>query len=259
MLKNSTVNIALILIFLLLMAMDVFSDMSVWWYLLIIALYSLLQAYGSIILSAQFFVPVKFQGNANDHAIAITFDDGPIAGRTEKILDVLKSKDALATFFCIGNRVKETPDLAKRIHHEGHVIGNHSYWHGKMFDLQLPSAISAELMNTDGVIESVTGVRPLFFRPPYGVTNPMVAGALNETKHTVVGWTVRSFDTITKDPDSLFKKVTSGLKSGDIVLFHDYCESTLEILPAFIDHVRNIGLKIVTVDVLLNESPYAKK
>lgn len=256
MLKNKVVNIVITVLLLATILADTFSEVSVWVYVGIILLYSIIQVIGSFVLSAQFFVPVKFQGKPSGNRIAITFDDGPVPGKTEKILDILSAKKVLAAFFCVGHRVKENPDLTARIHQDGHVLGNHSYWHGKMFDLQPREKIWQELEDTKIALEKTAGVKSRFFRPPYGVTNPMVASAIRKGGYTTIGWSLRSFDTVTKDTSILFHRVTRSLKAGDIILFHDYCESTIEILPAVLDHVAQVGLKIVRVDELLNERAY---
>ena len=221
-----------------------------------IVFYLALVAYGTTVLSAQFFIDVRSSGNNSLNAIAITFDDGPITGKTEKILDILSSNKVPAAFFCIGNRVDANPELVKRIYEAGHLLGNHSYWHKSTFDLQSSKKIGQELSDTNDAIERAAGVRPAYFRPPYGITNPMVARAINKGMYKTVGWTVRSFDTISKDRQSLLRRVTKSLKSGDIVLFHDYCEITGEILPEFLEKVAARGLKIVRVDQLLNEKAY---
>jgi peptidoglycan/xylan/chitin deacetylase (PgdA/CDA1 family) len=254
MLKGRIVNICFFLIFFIVVINDVFMAISGWSYLAIVLGYLCFQVYGSFVLSAQFFLPVRYKGKGN--VIALTFDDGPIPGKTEKILEILKLHQATATFFCIGHRVKEHPQLLQRIHNEGHLLGNHSYWHAKTFDLQSTAKIVGELKDTDLAISENTGVVPRFFRPPYGVTNPMVAEAVRQGNYTTIGWSVRSFDTVIKDSTKLLTRVTSTLKGGDIVLFHDYSESMLEILPAFLDHVSRLGLKIVRLDQLLNEKAY---
>jgi peptidoglycan/xylan/chitin deacetylase (PgdA/CDA1 family) len=116
--------------------------------------------------------------------------------------------------------------------------------------------VARELADTDEAIRSAIGQTPRFFRPPYGVTNPMIARVVNRKQYTAVGWSVRSFDTVTDDRAKLLERVTRSLKGGDVVLFHDHCESTLEILPAFFEHVSRLGLKIVRIDELIGEKAY---
>jgi len=256
MLKFRNVNILFASVGLILLALTWIFSISLIILIPLIVIYLLLVAYGTTVLSAQFFVDVRSGGNNSSNAIAITFDDGPVPGKTEKILDILHSHKIPAAFFCIGNRVAANPELAKRIYKAGHLLGNHSYWHRNTFDLQSSKKIEQELRDTNDVIEGCVGVRPAYFRPPYGVTNPMVASAINHGGYKTVGWTVRSFDTISKDPKSLLRRVTKSLKSGDIVLFHDYCDITREILPEFLEKVASSGLKIVRVDQLLNEKAY---
>jgi peptidoglycan/xylan/chitin deacetylase (PgdA/CDA1 family) len=256
MLKNRIVNIVFFLVLLIAILSDVFGEVSVWFYAGIIFVYSVIQGVGATILSAQFFVPVKFRGDPSQNSIALTFDDGPVPGKTERILDILQTRQIRAAFFCIGRKINEHPQLIMRIHNEGHMIGNHSYWHGKTFDLQTPETIGKELHDTSTAIHRNLGQTPRLFRPPYGVTNPMVASAIRKGSYTTIGWSLRSFDTMISDPSRLLNKVKRSLKAGDIILFHDHCESTIEILPALLDHVAGIGLKIVRVDELLNEKAY---
>ncbi len=256
MLKSRAVNFCFLFVILAVVIADVLGDVSVWSYVIPVLLYVALQVYGSVYLAAGFFLPVRFAGPPTEKVVALSFDDGPLPARTEKILDILKSREVRAAFFCIGHRVKAHPEIVKRIDHEGHLVGNHSYWHGKMFDLQLPGKIADELQQTDIAIQECIGHKPKFFRPPYGVTNPLVASAVNAGHHVTVGWSVRSFDTVIKDKSGLLKRLTSKTKPGDIILFHDYSDTMLEILPAFLDHLAKVGLKIVRLDELLNEKAY---
>jgi len=257
MLKAKPVNIIFLVIILLLMAFDWRNVLSPWWYALVAIIYLNIQAYGAAVLSAEFFMPVKFEGDRTSNKIAITFDDGPIPVMTDKILEVLSAHKVPAAFFCIGNRVNDYPALTKKIYDAGHLIGNHSYWHGALFDLQTPAKIAIELIETDSAIENVIHKKPNFFRPPFGVTNPMVASAVKKRGYKTIGWSIRSFDTVTKNGAVLFERVTRSLSGGDIILFHDYSAATLEILPKFLDHVAKLGLKVVRVDELLKEKAYA--
>jgi peptidoglycan/xylan/chitin deacetylase (PgdA/CDA1 family) len=211
---------------------------------------------GAFIMSWQLFVPVRYKGESGHKGIALTFDDGPIAGKTEKVLKILNDRKLTAAFFCIGNRVAQNPDLLRRINDEGHLVGNHTFTHTPAFDFASASKVTRELSDTDAMIEEILEKKPRFFRPPYGVTNPMIGRAVKTGKYTVVGWSIRSFDTIIKDPAKLFKRTARSLEEGDIILFHDFSDSMLAILPDFLDHVEKKGLKIVRLDELLNEKPY---
>lgn len=234
---------------------DLQQPIAIGWYVAVVLVYLSIGALGATMLSLQYFVPSHVRGSRTD-AIALTFDDGPIPGKTEKILALLHARGIPATFFCIGHRVAANPQLVATIHTEGHLLGNHSYWHGKTFDMQTAGTIASELHQTDDALATIIGRRPRFFRPPYGVTNPMVARAVRLGGYTVVGWSVRSFDTVIKDQAKLLTRVTRSLKGGDIVLFHDYSDSMLDVLPAFLDHVAKLGLKVVRVDELLQEKGY---
>jgi peptidoglycan-N-acetylglucosamine deacetylase len=218
--------------------------------------YLVITVWGTFVMSFQYFLPVKWSGSASSGAIAITFDDGPLDGKTDHILNILESHQVQAAFFCIGSRVVGNEQLLQRIDRSGHLIGNHSFSHAKTFDVMSTRSVMDELAKTNQLVEQVIGKKPRFFRPPYGVTNPMIASAVKKLDLTVIGWSVRSFDTITKNPAQLLKRVTDGLKGGDVVLFHDYCDSTQEILSSFITQARQKGLRIIRLDELLNEEAY---
>jgi peptidoglycan/xylan/chitin deacetylase (PgdA/CDA1 family) len=256
MLTYRPVNIIFLLIMLALVVANRYVHIPVWSYVFVGIVYSGIQVYGSMVVSAAFFIPIKCRGNGAGNSVALTFDDGPLPVMTERILDILKSHQAPAAFFCIGRRVEKNPDILKKISDDGHVIGNHSFLHGKFFDLQSSRKMANELQLTDRVIEETIGAKPRFFRPPYGVTNPNLAKAIRHCGHITVGWNVRSFDTMTKDEEVLFTRVTKNLQAGDIVLFHDYCESTVNVLPRVLEYIRNAGLKVVRLDELLNERAY---
>jgi peptidoglycan/xylan/chitin deacetylase (PgdA/CDA1 family) len=255
--RYAVTNIVFIVLIVGSIALNNIFQLPILWYVFLVLAYAAITTYGVLYISAQFFMPARTRSKIPSNEIAVTFDDGPIPDKTVKLLDILKTHNVPAAFFCIGNRVNEHRDLVRRIHDEGHLVGNHSYWHAATFDLLPASKVEKELVDTNAAIKSSIGVTPKFFRPPYGVTNPMLATAVKRGGFTVVGWSVRSFDTITEDRSKLFNRVTKSLKGGDVVLFHDFCDSTLDILPDFFKHVADVGLKIVRVDKLLNEKAYA--
>lgn len=106
-------------------------------------------------------------------------------------------------------------------------------------------------------MKKVIGIEPRLFRPPYGVTNPNLKKAIQKGGYTPVGWSIRSMDTVIKDAGKLLEKVTGSLKPGAVVLFHDTSKSTLDMLPAFIEQVKQKGYSIIRLDKMLNLEPYA--
>jgi peptidoglycan-N-acetylglucosamine deacetylase len=256
MLKHQSVNIAFFSILALWLILMFVIKIPAWPAVIFIVAYLVIQVYGITVLSAQYFLPVKFVGDETTNAVALTFDDGPLKGKTDKILDILKAHNVKAAFFCIGYRVKKNPELLQRIHDEGHVIGNHSYWHSRSFDLQSSKSIAEELQSTDAIVSSTLGLRPRFFRPPYGVTNPNIAKAVRKGGYTTIGWSVRSFDTMFRKAPKLLKRVSRQTKPGSVILLHDYRNVTIEMLPMLLEDLSKRGLKIVRVDELLNEKAY---
>lgn len=256
MLRNKIHNIVFAFATVILFAGWLIFDISIAYLIFLLLVSFLIKLYASSSISSQYYIRTICNGNKESNAIALTFDDGPVSDKTNRILDILKDKNAPATFFCIGNRVDANPDLLNRIDAEGHLIGNHSYYHKKTFPVQSLAAIAGELTKTDQSIEAIIKKKPAYFRPPFGVTNPVVAGGVLYTGHAVIGWNVRSLDAVIKNKKRLWKRITQNLGAGDIVLFHDYADVTIEILPDYIDHIRKSGLKIVRLDDLIGIKPY---
>lgn len=214
-------------------------------------------AWGSVNVRSNYFIRTHSKGKSNDKSVALSFDDGPVTEFTPQILDILMQFKVPAAFFCIGHRVEQEPALMKRIVDEGHLVGNHSFSHNAMFDLQPASAIRADLARANAAIKDTTGLQPKLFRPPYGVTNPMLARAVRKGKFIAIGWSIRSFDTVIKDEDKLFERITKKIEAGDIFLFHDTAAATVKILPALIKQLRRDGFAIKRLDELLNVPAYA--
>ncbi len=228
-----------------------------WWLLLIpVLIYIHLLVFGAINIRWNFFVKSLHRHPAKRKEIALTFDDGP-AKMTQQILDLLAAEGVQATFFSIGKHAKARPDTVQRWEKEGHAIGNHSYEHGFNFDWKSAAAMKAEIDETNTVIESITGKRPLLFRPPYGVTNPNLAKAIRKSGMYSIGWNIRSFDTKAKNPEQLLNRILSRLQGGDIILLHDSMAITTQILTPLIHAARQKGFTFVRVDQLLEIEAYA--
>jgi peptidoglycan/xylan/chitin deacetylase (PgdA/CDA1 family) len=254
--KNSKVDIAFLALAVVLLVLMRYYALSVWWLVSIVGVYSIVKVLGVCNLDWEYFMPVKSKAKIFDKRIALTFDDGPLPENTLKILSILKEHTVPAAFFCIGNRIVKHPLIAKEIHQQGHIIGNHSYFHKATFPLQRTQAILAELRNTDHAIRDITGKHPRFFRPPFGVIHPLIANAVMQTNHITIGWGVRSFDTMIKDPEVVLQRILKRVKPGDIILLHDYSDSMVRILPELISTLKEKGFTFERVDTLLNEKAY---
>lgn len=224
-----------------------YTGYSYWWVTVIILGYIFILFLGSVFVRWNFYLKsqltlpilqVKFDKGQfniikNTKQIALTFDDGP-GEYTEQILDILKKENVQASFFLIGNNIAGKEELVKRMKEEGHIIGNHSYDHGRKFDWQSSRLMIQEIEQTNQLIEDITGEKPRYFRPPYGVTNPNLAKAIRATEMKSVAWNVRSFDTMAKSEEKLLKRILKLAKPNAIILLHDRCEITAKILPQLI-------------------------
>ena len=231
-------------------------DFSFWVYLLLLLAYISVLFYGSYFIQSGFFIRSLWKGSSERKTIAITFDDGPVKDFTPLLLDLLKSENIPAAFFLIGKNIQGNEALVKRMVDEGHVIGNHSYSHTYWFSLNKSEVMFNDMKKCDEEILRVTGKKPKFFRPPYGVTNPMMKKAIEKGNYDCIGWSIRTYDTNAKSAEQLLKKSLKNLSNGDIVLFHDWGQFTIGILSAFIKEAQARGFEIVRVDELLNTKAY---
>jgi peptidoglycan-N-acetylglucosamine deacetylase len=213
-------------------------------------------AYGSAQIQANYFVKSINKGRTK--AIALTFDDGPDPDSTPRILDTLLENDLKATFFVIGKKAVNHPGLLRRIVDEGHTIANHSYSHHYLIALFSTQKLRTDIQHCNEAIRDITGKEPVFFRPPFGVTNPRYAAVLKDLKMQSIGWSLRSMDTRAKNKYQLINTIISKLKPKDIVLLHDRLSLTAETLPDVIGHCREMGIKIEPLPRLIGKEPYEK-
>ncbi len=188
--------------------------------------------------------------------ISLTFDDGPAGKKTAYILDILKENNVEAAFFCIGKNMPENEEILKRFVSEGHIIGNHSNSHDRLFDLYSSKKMLNELELTSKTCQDITGFYPRFFRPPYGVTNPNLKKAVLKGGFVSIGWSIRSYDTVITNEGRLLSRIIARLKPGAILLLHDTSESTPKILSRLLKEIRNKGYKIIRLDKMINLNPY---
>jgi len=219
-------------------------------YCLIAFLYLLLLTLGASKIQMNFYLDAIIHGNQSEAKVALTFDDGPDRKTTAALLKILEKHQIKVAFFCIGSKINGNEHIIKDIIEKGHLIGNHSWSHAFLFDFFLPAKMIREIKRTDALIKRITGAQVKFFRPPYGVTNPFLSRALKRTGHTIVGWSLRTFDT-TQNRQRILRRIKTQLKNGDIILFHDANPETIELLEDAIQIIKDKGMKIVGLDELL--------
>lgn len=190
--------------------------------------------------------------NCDEKIVSLTFDDGPETGTTEKVLEILKKYDAKATFFCIGRKIEPNYAVFKQIITFGHTLGNHSFHHNDNFSLLLPSEMRKEIEMCQAEIRKHAGYEPIFFRPPLGVTNPMLAIAMKTFKFEIVGWNVRPFDTSAKNAEEVSQRVIRKIKPGAVVLLHDRMSHTPEALETILEWLYANGYKVVPLEEMMS-------
>lgn len=220
-------------------------------------LYVGISVYGSFNIQSQYFYPVIFQGSTLERNIALTFDDGPDPKTTEGILDLLASYRVTASFFCVGKNMEAYPEIVARILRDGHDIGNHTYSHSKYWGFFSTQKITSEIEKVQAVLIRQHNLYPLIFRPPFGVLNPNISQVLSKTKLIVIGWNIRSFDTIL-DTLKAFERIKKRMAPGGIVLFHDSNPEVVDLLALFLAHVSKSDYQIVSLRKLLNIDIYEK-
>lgn len=205
-------------------------------------------AYASLTLPARIFVDAVCSGPPG--TMALTFDDGPHPQITPALLDLLKAGNIKASFFCIGKYVEAFPALAKRIVDEGHAIGIHSQDHHWTWGFLGAERAEQQIRTCADAIQRATGQRTNLFRPPFGVTSPNIARAVNAAGGTTIGWDLRTFDTA-RSPADVMKRIAARKTHGTIAVLHDTQPGTLELVKGIIAHCRQHGIELVRCDAHL--------
>jgi peptidoglycan-N-acetylglucosamine deacetylase len=183
--------------------------------------------------------------------LAITFDDGPHPTTTPALLAVLRAKQARATFFVLGNRVKLYPNLAADIVNSGQELASHSYTH-RFLNRLTPEELSEEIDKSEKVIDAI-GPKPTLIRPPGGGYNDRLVWELRQRGYTTVLWSIDPRDWAGKSVQHIVDSVVSQAGPGSIILLHEgeYAASTPAALGIIIDRLRGQGYEFVTVSELL--------
>lgn len=241
---------------LLLLVLSFYSSTFLFYLLFVLLLWLAVTVWGSFDIRSGYFIKTTVSNNKiKQNVVALTFDDGPTE-YTEEVLDLLKKFGQKATFFCIGSRIGQHPELMKRMVSEGHLIGNHTYTHSSSIGFWPAGRVSQEIRLTQESVSGYTGKVPNFFRPPFGVTNPGIARACKENAMEVVGWNIRSLDTVLKTEAAILKRVVPRLRKGSIILLHDTSARTTRVLEQLLLIMKQKQLQSVTIDELIQIRGY---
>jgi len=213
-------------------------------------------AWGSFDIRLNYFVKAHSSNKKTDrNIVALTFDDGPTEITTE-ILNLLAKYNQKATFFCIGKQIEKYPEILKSIVEQGHVIANHTYSHTNKMGFLSKKEVHNEIASTQNIIQQITDKIPNLFRPPFGVTNPNIARACKENRVVVIGWNIRSLDTVIASEDKILSRILDRFEKGSIILLHDTSTKTLNVLERLLIIMEKKQIQSVAVDKLLNIKAY---
>jgi peptidoglycan/xylan/chitin deacetylase (PgdA/CDA1 family) len=214
------------------------------------------------ILSFWFGVGAFRKGNVESQ-VAFTFDDGPDPVYTAQLLDLLKKYGVKATFFVVGSKAKKYPKLILRMHKEGHLIGIHNYVHRSNW-LMTPWSVARNLRDSATIVQNITGVRPTYYRPPWGLMN-LFDFFLHKEFHIIL-WSVMAGDWRNKGTSVIIQdKLLKRIKPGDVVLLHD-CGDTLgahidapyymlKALKEVLKELRQRNIQFVRLDEMMDKRP----
>lgn len=206
----------------------------------------LILSFGILFLKFQYFLPAI--NRLPTQRVLLTFDDGPNPQTTPQILEILSQNKLHAVFFVIGKKAEQHPELVQAILAGGHVIGNHTYAHSNFFSLQWQSTVERDIAQCDAVVKEIALRTPELFRPPIGYTNPRIARALRKMKKQTIGWRLRSYDSVLKNPEKLLKRLTRSVRPGDIILLHDNLPQTANCLSDFIRAATKNGIIFASME-----------
>lgn len=178
--------------------------------------------------------------------VALTFDDGPDRTNTTKTLNNLLETGARATFFVLGNRIKDNADLVQREHDEGNAVASHNYTHGDVSKMS-GTSIRSQKTRFDAACYPVLGISARYARVPYGLCNDMIKA---KAGMPLIQWSIDTYDWRGRSTATIMKNVKKQFTDGDIVLMHDIKDNTPQTAKTMIEWLKENGYMILTIDEL---------
>jgi peptidoglycan-N-acetylglucosamine deacetylase len=210
---------------------------------------------GIAFLRMQFFGPVILRGKPGTMRVALTFDDGPDPASTPALLELLQKENIPAAFFCIGKNVEANPHLARQIVVQGHLLENHTFNHAWNTPLMRTRQLLEEISTAQTIITQTTGIAPIYMRPPVGHTNPHYHRLLKKLGLKLIGWDVRSMDTIWPT-EKVIQRALTQTRDGSIILLHDGGrdpKQVIEITLAVINGLRQRNFNFARLDHMIED------
>lgn len=196
-------------------------------------------------------------GNTNEKVLYLTFDAGYENGCTAKILDTLKEKQVPAAFFLVGNYIRQSPDLVRRMVAEGHIVGNHTMHHYDMSRLSDKAAFSKELTDLEALYKETVGQElPKFYRPPQGIYSEENLKMAQELGYKTLFWSLAYVDwnnDAQPTREAAFAKLLPRTHNGAVVLLHSTSKTNAEILGELIDKWKAMGYRFGTLEELFSQ------
>ena len=193
-------------------------------------------------------------GNVGEKVLYLTFDAGYENGCTAKILDTLKEKQVPAAFFLVGNYIRQSPDLVRRMVAEGHTVGNHTMHHYDMSRLSDKAAFSKELTDLEALYKETVGQElPKYYRPPQGIYSEENLKMAQELGYKTLFWSLAYVDwnnDAQPTKEAAFAKLLPRTHNGAVVLLHSTSKTNAEILGELIDKWKAMGYRFGTLDEL---------
>ncbi|MBR3967448.1 MAG: polysaccharide deacetylase family protein [Clostridia bacterium] len=208
----------------------------------------------SICISAEEAKITYRRTDNGDMKIALTFDDGPHPYYTAEILEILKEYNVKATFFFVGQNIENYPDAAEQVYLAGHEIGNHTYTHHRVRAMERGELVR-ELERCDDEIYRLYEYRTRLFRPPEGAFDDDVESIARNMDYSIILWSVDTRDWEGNTPIKIYQNVIDHVRSGDIILMHDYIgrnSPTPDALRMIIPKLIEMGYSFVSVSELIS-------
>lgn len=213
----------------------------------------------SVKIDSGFYLETLCSLKTNLPEVVLSFDDGPDRINTPEILKILKYHNVQGTFFVIGEKAKQHPEIITNIDAAGHLLGVHTYSHSWWIDLYSSKKIKEELLNTEEVICKIISKKIDLFRPPYGVTNPNIKNAVDFCNYKTIGWSLRSLDVTYGNAEKSLRRIKKKLHSGDVLLFHDTSPFIAALLSGVLEYLSEKNIKVVPLNSKLLVNPLSMK